>query len=93
MMTSAVDAERDKCSMMNFEETELRLGLPGGGGSGNEIHESTLKNTSKRDFSQTFIDLKHNLSSSNNDLPSVVAKDKNSTPTHALVNLSPNDQK
>ena len=67
--------------MINFEETELRLGLPGGGGSGNETHESALKNTGKRGFSQTSVDLKLNLSSSNNDLPSVVAKDKNSTST------------
>ena len=35
-MTSVLDAERDKYSMINFEETELRLGLPGGGGNDGE---------------------------------------------------------
>ncbi|KAJ6682819.1 hypothetical protein OIU74_020963, partial [Salix koriyanagi] len=27
-------------SMINFEETELRLGLPGGAGNGNDVDET-----------------------------------------------------
>ncbi|KAJ4719668.1 Auxin-responsive protein [Melia azedarach] len=49
--------------MINFEETELRLGLPGGGGGnneGSEIAKSNIKG--KRGFSETVIDLKLNLS-------------------------------
>lgn len=49
--------ERDKYSMINFEETELRLGLPGGKGKDGE----TNKNNGKRGFSET-VDLKLNLS-------------------------------
>ncbi|KAK7277824.1 hypothetical protein RJT34_22841 [Clitoria ternatea] len=92
-MTSA---ERDEYKMINFEETELRLGLPGG--SANDHGESTtLKIISgKRGFSETAsVDLKLNLSS-NNDLPSSAsvsvspsslptekAKDKTTTATTA----------
>ncbi|KAM3705199.1 hypothetical protein ACB098_03G061900 [Castanea mollissima] len=57
-MTSVLDVERDKYSMINFEETELRLGLPGGGGNDAEA----VKNSGKRGFSET-VDLKLNLSS------------------------------
>ncbi|XVF06319.1 hypothetical protein REPUB_Repub06bG0037100 [Reevesia pubescens] len=56
-MTSIMEAERDKYSMINFEETELRLGLPGGKGNDGE----TTKNNGKRGFSET-VDLKLNLS-------------------------------
>ncbi|XP_041018096.1 auxin-responsive protein IAA16 [Juglans microcarpa x Juglans regia] len=49
---------RDKYSTINFEETELRLGLPGGGGNDGDA----VKNSSKRGFSET-VDLKLNLSS------------------------------
>ncbi|XP_022719142.1 auxin-responsive protein IAA16-like [Durio zibethinus] len=56
-MTSIMDAERDKYSMINFEETELRLGLPGGNGNDGE----TTKNNGKRGFLET-VDLKLNLS-------------------------------
>lgn len=73
MTIGVVDAERDKYSMINFEETELRLGLPGG--SANDIHgeSSPLKSSGgKRGFSETAnVDLKLNLSSSTgNDLAS-----------------------
>ena len=50
-------AERDKYSMISFEATELRLGLPGGNGNDGE----TTKNNGKRGFSET-VDLKLNLS-------------------------------
>jgi auxin-responsive protein IAA len=57
-MTSILDKERDKYNMINFEETELRLGLPGGSGNDGEA----AKNSGKRGFSET-VDLKLNLSS------------------------------
>ncbi len=44
----------------DFKETELRLGLPGGGGGGAEAE--TLKASGKRGFSET-VDLKLNLQS------------------------------
>ncbi|KAG5245001.1 auxin-responsive protein [Salix suchowensis] len=46
-------------SMINFEETELRLGLPGGAGNGNDVDGA--KSNGKRGFSET-VDLKLNLS-------------------------------
>ncbi|XWS42515.1 hypothetical protein CRYUN_Cryun16bG0020700 [Craigia yunnanensis] len=55
-MTSIMGAEeRDKYSMINFEETELRLGLPGGKRNDGETTKG------KRGFSET-VDLKLNLS-------------------------------
>ena len=73
-----MDTERDKYSMINFEETELRLGLPGG--SLND-GESSLRSsgTGKRGFSETTatVDLKLNLSSSGDSVSaSSVAFDK-----------------
>ena len=61
-MANVLGTERD----LNFKETELCLGLPGGGGEGagaggNEV-ESSPKTTGKRGFSET-IDLKLNLQS------------------------------
>ncbi|KAB5557511.1 hypothetical protein DKX38_008420 [Salix brachista] len=50
--------EVEKGTKMGFEETELRLGLPGNGGGGTEGGESARK----RGFSET-VDLKLNLSS------------------------------
>nr|ACU19616.1 unknown [Glycine max] len=61
-----MEAEPDKYKMINFEETELRLGLPLSG------NETTLKNTcstGKRVFSDTSVDLKLNLSSTSNNAP------------------------
>ncbi|KAI3978752.1 hypothetical protein MKX01_015927 [Papaver californicum] len=59
-------AERTELDLINFEETELRLGLPGGStsGSGNNSEVENGKNSSgKRGFSET-IDLKLNLETS-----------------------------
>ena len=56
-MTSIMDAEHDKYSMINFEETELRLGLP----TGIENDNETAKNNGKRGYSD-MVDLKLNLS-------------------------------
>ncbi|KAH7571898.1 hypothetical protein ACOSP7_014793 [Xanthoceras sorbifolium] len=57
--------------MINFEETELRLGLPGGNGKGGggdhqktsheAVMENIVKSSGKRGFSET-VDLKLNLS-------------------------------
>lgn len=68
---------------INFEETELRLGLPGGKGSGNGnsaategLGADTAKNNGKRGFSET-VDLKLNLSSKDSrSLDQVNNKDK-----------------
>ncbi|XP_068669852.1 auxin-induced protein AUX28-like [Aristolochia californica] len=54
-MASMLGAERDEYSL-KFEETELRLGLPGGGGGEGE----TTRNTGKRGFAET-MDLELNL--------------------------------
>ncbi|KAE8728492.1 Auxin-induced protein AUX28 [Hibiscus syriacus] len=56
-MTSIMGTEHDKYHTINFEETELRLGLPGGKGNDGE----TIKYNGKRGFSET-VDLKLNLS-------------------------------
>ena len=59
-MTGVVKGpEPDTYSMINFEETELRLGLPGGAGNGNDVDGA--KSSGKRGFSET-VDLKLNLS-------------------------------
>ncbi|KAG6775239.1 hypothetical protein POTOM_018681 [Populus tomentosa] len=59
-MTSVMGAEpAGTYSMMNFEETELRLGLPGGVSNGND--PEAAKSNGKRGFSET-VDLKLNLS-------------------------------
>ncbi|KAK7391884.1 hypothetical protein VNO78_20307 [Psophocarpus tetragonolobus] len=63
-----LDAEQpDNNDMINFEETELRLGLPGGSAIDHGHGELTLKGTgAKRGFSETAsVDLKLNLSSTN----------------------------
>ncbi|XP_050224523.1 auxin-responsive protein IAA16 [Mercurialis annua] len=62
-MTSLASAERDNYMMINFEETELRLGLPGGGKSSNGGDTEIAKSigNGKRGFSET-VDLKLNLS-------------------------------
>ncbi|XP_068650147.1 auxin-responsive protein IAA14-like [Aristolochia californica] len=54
-MANMLGAERDEYSL-KFEETELRLGLPGGGGGEGE----TTKNPGKRGFAET-VDLELNL--------------------------------
>eukprot|EP00268_Persea_americana_P003451 TRINITY_DN11049_c0_g1_i2.p1 TRINITY_DN11049_c0_g1~~TRINITY_DN11049_c0_g1_i2.p1 ORF type:complete len:231 (-),score=46.50 TRINITY_DN11049_c0_g1_i2:312-1004(-) len=62
-MASMFATDRDDCKL-NFEETELRLGLPGGGGFADG---ETGKNFGKRGFSET-VNLKL-------DLPTVPSKD------------------
>lgn len=87
-MTSVTETERDNYSMINFEETELRLGLPGG--SASEHSESPIKTSGgKRGFSETSnVDLKLNLSPTNDSVspsstiplvPANKVKDKTST--------------
>ncbi|KAL2345793.1 hypothetical protein Fmac_007078 [Flemingia macrophylla] len=90
-MTGVSEAVGDKYHMINFEETELRLGLPLSGSDG----DSTLRNTfnnGKRVFSETTtVDLKLNLSSTAdvaaNDKPT--AADANSTPPPSRANDPP----
>lgn len=55
----------DKYSMINFEETELRLGLPGAAESAHKTTSTTWCGGGKRGFSDddTSVDLKLNLSS------------------------------
>lgn len=65
-----------KESGLNLKETELCLGLPGGGGSGSEVE--TQRAAGKRGFSET-VDLKLNLQSNKEDLndnSKNVSKDK-----------------
>jgi len=45
---------------LNFKETELCLGLPGGGVGGSGEGETTMKVNGKRGFSETLVDLKLN---------------------------------
>nr|AZN28821.1 auxin-responsive protein IAA16 [Fraxinus mandshurica] len=49
----------------DYDETELRLGLPGAGGGGNE-GETSRNSSGKRGFSET-VDLKLNLNSNRSD--------------------------
>lgn len=58
-MGTKLEVERERYSLINFEETELRLGLPGDS-TGND--GEAAKNGAKRGFSET-VDLKLNLSS------------------------------
>lgn len=53
--------------MLNFEATELRLGLPGGGGVSDG---EAVKNNGKRAFSDT-VDLKLKLSSKESNVDQV----------------------
>ncbi|GMG99604.1 hypothetical protein Nepgr_001444 [Nepenthes gracilis] len=54
-------AGRDSYRTIDLEETELRLGLPGGGGGGNDAE--IAKNNGKRGFLETeTVDLKLNIS-------------------------------
>lgn len=87
-----IEKEREKKAKMGFEETELRLGLPGnnGGGSGTEVAEVVRK----RGFSETEsdvtdnVDLKLNLSSKE---AGVDAKDKAKSLMNKEKNLLPAD--
>ncbi|KAF6148310.1 hypothetical protein GIB67_025529 [Kingdonia uniflora] len=76
-MTNMLGAEQDQYTL-NFEETELRLGLPGGGG-GNE--GETGKTPGKRGFAET-IDLKLNLPS----------KDLVMDPSEKMIRASPKEK-
>ncbi|KAI3504219.1 hypothetical protein L1887_32764 [Cichorium endivia] len=60
--------------MMHLKETELCLGLPGGGGSGSEATE-TLKVTGKRGYSET-VDLMLNLQPNDQTSSSTDLNDK-----------------
>jgi len=98
-MTSAMEAERDKYKMIDFEETELRLGLPL---SANDGESTLIRNTSggsftgKRGFSDTTsgsVDLKLNLSSTSNNVSasssSEIAKENNASAAAAANITTP----
>ncbi|TQD85449.1 hypothetical protein C1H46_028972 [Malus baccata] len=73
-MMSMLGVERD----LNLRETELCLGLPGGGTT-TVAEPETAKTTGKRGFSET-IDLKLNLQSKedlNDNVKNIASKDKN----------------
>ncbi|KAI5326629.1 PREDICTED: auxin-responsive [Prunus dulcis] len=61
MSTVTHEEQHQKYSLINFEETELRLGLPGGIANPGKDGEAA-KNNGKRGFSET-VDLKLNISS------------------------------
>ncbi|KAL2994203.1 hypothetical protein AAZX31_10G153100 [Glycine max] len=69
--------------MINFEETELRLGLPGGSASDHNESTTVKGSGGKRGFSETAsVDLKLNLSSSDDsasDSPSSASTEKTTT--------------
>ncbi|KAJ4954729.1 hypothetical protein NE237_011512 [Protea cynaroides] len=76
-------AERNDYSL-NFEETELRLGLPGGSGIITDV-DSINKNSGKRGFSET-VDLQLNLPSEESVLDSTEKKSPiNKPPAKAQV--------
>lgn len=72
--------------MINFEATELRLGLPGGnggsseggggGGGGGEKAKNNNINGMKRGFADTVVDLKLNLSTKESGGVDVIEKTK-----------------
>ncbi|KAM7252118.1 hypothetical protein ACFE04_024001 [Oxalis oulophora] len=78
-------------NMINFEETELRLGLPGGNiKNGNNNNNNNNNNNGKRVFSETNVDLKLNISAkdsqeidnnnNNNKVEMNIIKEEKSTP-------------
>ncbi|OAY44244.1 auxin-responsive protein IAA16 [Manihot esculenta] len=62
-----MSTDHDKYATINFEETELRLGLPG---PANEVEIAKISN-GKRGFSETLVDLKLNLSTKESTLKDV----------------------
>ncbi|CAK9143786.1 unnamed protein product [Ilex paraguariensis] len=60
-------SEGSEKGKLNFEATELRLGLPGGGGSEDELTKYNSNGNGKRLFAET-VDLKLNLSSKEPDM-------------------------
>ncbi|XP_039071189.1 auxin-responsive protein IAA14-like [Hibiscus syriacus] len=71
--------ERD----LNYKETELCLGLPRGGGGGENEVESSPKTTGKRRFSET-VDLKLNLENGSKEA-AACTKDHSKQPAKAQV--------
>lgn len=60
-MAAKMLGKEEEKPKLDFEETELRLGLPGEGGR-KKAHETYNNATGKRDFTEA-VDLKLNLSS------------------------------
>lgn len=82
-MSGVTEVERGKYTMIHFEETELRLGLPGGcNESDGDLVGKSIVSNGKRGFSET-VDLKLNLSSeeSRKDVAEIEKmKDKSAKP-------------
>ncbi|RYQ91088.1 hypothetical protein Ahy_B09g096953 isoform D [Arachis hypogaea] len=79
--------------MINFEETELRLGLPGGSNDGESSLRSTCTTTGKRGFSETTpstVDLKLNLNLSSSSCSSSL---NNESVSASSVNVDKNKEK
>ncbi|KAA8543314.1 hypothetical protein F0562_021191 [Nyssa sinensis] len=86
MVTPMLGEEREKPDL-NFDETELRLGLPGGGGSEADMVKITNTN-GKRGFSGTHVDLKFNLSPKETGMDPNDRKVKNSPKEKNLLSCS-----
>ncbi|XP_059625952.1 auxin-responsive protein IAA14-like [Cornus florida] len=89
-MANMIGGELGNKGKMNFEETELRLGLPGGGGgSEGDLAKNNSTNTNgKRGFSET-MDLKLNLSSK--EINSGVDSNENLSPKEKSLLPCSND--
>ncbi|XP_058212049.1 auxin-responsive protein IAA14-like [Rhododendron vialii] len=78
---------------LNFKETELCLGLPGGGVGGSGEGETTMKVTGKRGFSETLVDLKLNyLQQVNESVADSEEMMKNSSISSIEKNVLPSDK-
>jgi len=91
-MTSAMEAERDKYKMIDFEETELRLGLPLSANDGESTLIRNASFTGKRGFSDTSsasVDLKLNLSSTSNNVSASPSSDKENNASAAANITTP----
>ncbi|GLT95166.1 hypothetical protein SLE2022_128630 [Rubroshorea leprosula] len=88
-MTSVMGSESDYRTI-NFEETELRLALPGSSGSGND--NESVKGSGKRGFRDTeSIDLKLNLSTATTTKDSISKTDEIEKMKEKNVALPSND--
>ncbi|MED6114907.1 Iaa16p [Stylosanthes scabra] len=94
-----MESERDKYSMINFEETELRLGLPGGSNDGELSLRNTCTTTAtgKRGFSETTaatnVDLKLNLNLASSSCSSSLNNNNDSVSISSVNADSKNKEK
>lgn len=81
---------------MEYEETELRLGLPGGNGNGENgevmTKNNNVSNGNKRGFSETVVDLKLELASKDSEAEEkeqTITKEKMVSVASAASNSDP----